>query len=143
MIVLMAYADSLLGTPYKWGGNNPLEGLDCSGMIVELLKSAGERLPAPDMNSQQLFNYYQAGNGEWNRQTEGALAWFGKSVTQITHVAILRDRYRIQEAGGGSRDIVTRDAAEKEGAFVRIRPIGYRNDLVAIIRPYYRGIGQI
>ena len=33
-------AESLLWTPYKWGGDDP-SGLDCSGMMVEVLKSVG------------------------------------------------------------------------------------------------------
>lgn len=143
MILLEAYALSFLGTPYKWGGNNAIEGLDCSGLVIELLKSTGEQLPASDMTSQELFNHYQAGLGEWNRQSVGALAFYGESNSRITHVAMLLDEYRIIEAGSGGQMVLTRDDAAAKGAVVRIRPIGYRKDLTAIIKPYYRGIGQI
>lgn len=142
MIILQAYALSLLGVRYRWGGDNAVSGFDCSGLVQELLRSAGEQLPLPDMGSQALFDYYQNGFGEWNKFQAGALAWYGKSVTQITHVAMLVDAYRVIEAGGGGHLVLTENDAAAKGAVVRIRPIRYRNDLVSIIRPRYAGIGQ-
>lgn len=39
-------AFSLLGTPYKLGGNNPEKGIDCSGFVKHVYKeSAGVSLP--------------------------------------------------------------------------------------------------
>jgi len=142
MIILQAYALSFLGVPYKWGGNNAVEGVDCSGLVMELLKSSAEKLPENDMNAQGLFNHYQAGNGEWNSHKIGALVFYGESVSKITHVAMLLDQYRVIEAGGGGHLVMTEADAAAKGAVVRIRPIGYRKDLVAIIRPYFRGVGQ-
>jgi len=143
VIILMAYAESLLGTQYKWAGNNSIEGFDCSGLVVELLKSTGEPLPFSDMSSQMLFNYYQSGHGEWNRQQVGALAFYGESATKVTHVAMFMDQYRIIEAGGGGNLVLTEEDAAAKGAVVRVRPYNYRKDLLAVIRPYFRGIGQI
>ena len=37
----------LLGTPYRWGGDDPILGFDCSGFIVEILKSVGVLLKSP------------------------------------------------------------------------------------------------
>lgn len=142
MILLLAYAQKFIGTPYKWGGNNPVEGFDCSGLVVELVKSTGEQLPMPDMNAQQLFDHYQT-HGEWNRIQAGALVWYGESVTKITHVAMLLDDTRIIEAGGGGHLVLSKEDAAAKGAFVRQRHMDYRKDRVAIIRPYYRAIKQI
>jgi cell wall-associated NlpC family hydrolase len=145
MMLLLAYAESLLGTPYKWGGNNPLEGLDCSGLVNELLRSVGE-LGSEDLNAQGLFDKYHQGAGEWNRTSVGSLAFFGESVVKITHVAMVIDvsgAGRIIEAGHGSSLTLTYEDAARRGAFVRVRPLNYRKDLVAIIRPYYRVIGMI
>ncbi len=142
MIILLAYANQLVGVNYKWGGNNPIEGFDCSGLVMELLKSTGEPLPASDMTAQQLFDHYQT-HGEWNRIQAGSLVWYGESVTKITHVAMLLDDTRVIEAAGGSQTTLDRNDAAVKNAFVRVRPIDYRKDRVAIIRPHYRTIKQI
>lgn len=141
MHILYATAISLLNVPYKWGGASPAEGLDCSGMALILLRSAGERVPQ-DTTAQGLFNYYSGGNGEYNRYEIGALAFFGQSASKITHVAMLLDRYRMIEAGGGDSTVTTLAQAIKEEAFVRIRTVNSRSDLISVIRPYYRGIGM-
>jgi cell wall-associated NlpC family hydrolase len=46
---------SLIGTPYKFGGNNPQKGLDCSGFVTHVYKeSANISLPrsASEMSRQ-------------------------------------------------------------------------------------------
>ena len=146
MITLLAYASSLYGTPYIWSGNNELQGFDCSGLVMELLRSTGEQLPYKDMNSQMLFDFYQNGNGSWNTMKVGSLVFYGKSVTQINHVAMVVDPRgvgRIIEAGGGGKHVTSKEMAILQGALVRQRPLNYRKDLVAVIRPYYRGIGEL
>lgn len=142
MNLLAAYAFSFLGTFYKFGGNNKLEGLDCSGLVVELLKSTGEPLPYADMSAQMLFDHFSQ-NGEYNRYQIGALAFYGKSATEITHVGMLLDPYRMIEAGRGDRLTLTLEDARAKGAVVRIRPVKRRKDLVAVIRPKYATINQI
>jgi cell wall-associated NlpC family hydrolase len=143
MNILIPYAMSFLGTPYKWGGNNRLEGLDCSGFVIELLKSAAEPLPAPDMSAQALYDHYMAGHGEINRWSAGALVFFGDSASQITHVGMALDQYRMIEAAGGNALTLTPDDAKAKGAMIRIRPIKSRKNLVAIVKPRYAGIGHI
>lgn len=141
MDILRAYAMSFLGTPYRFGGGNRLQGLDCSEFVQELLRSVGMDPPG-DQNAQALFDYFSK-NGEWNRQSMGSLAFFGKSASQITHVAMLIDQYRIIEAGGGDSTTVSFDAAKDRGAMVRIRLLKFRGDLVAVIRPRYLTIGAL
>lgn len=138
----MSYALTFVGTPYMWGGNNKLTGLDCSGLVQEILRSAGEAPPG-DLTAQGLFDHFSQGRGEWNRVQIGSLIWFGESTSKITHVAMALDQYRMIEAGGGSSRCLTVDDAKKCGAMVRVRPIASRKDRVAIIKPYFRGVGQI
>lgn len=38
------YAISLVGTPYRWGGNTPEGGFDCSGLIGHVYKTRGNVL---------------------------------------------------------------------------------------------------
>lgn len=38
---LLAYAASLQGTPYKWAGETPKTGFDCSGFVLYVMRSQG------------------------------------------------------------------------------------------------------
>lgn len=42
---IAAYAQEFKGTPYKWGGNDPLKGIDCSGFVKFLYGQIGVSLP--------------------------------------------------------------------------------------------------
>ena len=141
MDILKQYAMSFVGKPYRWGGNNPITSFDCSGLVNELLDSVGLK-PKGDYTAQMLFNYFDP-ISERNSYKIGALAFYGESVTKINHVAFLLDNYRILEAGGGSSSTITVDDAAKQNAFIRIRLINRRKDLVAVIRPRYSTIGVI
>lgn len=138
MELLRAVALSFLNTPYRWAGDDPT-GLDCSGLVIEILKSVG-LAPPNDVTAQGLFDYFEA-PGSWNKYSIGALAFYGQSVTKITHVAMLLDQHRIIEAGGGGSKVTDTASAIAVNAFVRIRPIRYRSDLVAVIKPSYYTIG--
>lgn len=142
MLLLRDYALKFVGIPYKWGGTHPLEGYDCSGLVQEILASAGEDPPG-DQSAQALYDYYQRGNASIDKWAMGSLAFFGESVTKITHVAFCLDQYRMIEAGGGDRGVRFPEDAISRGAMVRIRLIRNRQDLVAVLRPYYRKIGAI
>jgi hypothetical protein len=37
--------ETLVGTPYRWGGTSPAEGFDCSGLIWYAYRQAGVQLP--------------------------------------------------------------------------------------------------
>jgi cell wall-associated NlpC family hydrolase len=140
MDLLRSYALSFLLTPYKWGGSG-FDGIDCSGFVQEILKSVGLD-PAQDQTAQGLFDHFNK-TGEWNSYRIGSLAFYGESVLKITHVAFLLDPYRVIEAAGGGSKCLSREDATRENAFVRIRLIKYRADLVAVIRPRYSTIGLI
>lgn len=40
--------------PYRWGGSNPMTGFDCSGLVIEVLKSVGLLEPRSDYTAQGL-----------------------------------------------------------------------------------------
>jgi cell wall-associated NlpC family hydrolase len=135
------YAKSFLGVPYKYASNCHLEGgIDCSGFVCELMRAAGE-LGKEDLSAQGLYDML------WNRATPqatgpGTILFFGKSVTSIEHVAFAVDLFTMIEAGGGDSTTTTTEAAASKNAFVRMRPISWRKDLVASLRPRYAGIGM-
>lgn len=129
------YAISLCGTSYSWGGDDPIAGFDCSGLIQELLASIGMDPPG-DQTAQGLYEYFS----KFAHSTEkglGAMVFFGRSINEITHIAMMISGHILIEAGGGGWKTVTPQIAAEQNAFVRLRPYGHRQDIVAVIRPYY------
>lgn len=129
------YAMSFVGKPYKWGGTGAV-GFDCSGLVIEILKSAGVLPNVYDNTAQGLFNYFtDDSNGVFCSVPRfGGIAFYGKSKNNISHVAFCIDS-RVIEAGGGGRRTITPEDADSQGALVRIRPYNYRKDLRSIILP--------
>lgn len=125
---------SLIGTPYKFGGSNPVEGFDCSGLAQEALKMCGVRIPT-DMTAQGLFNYFsQAGTGQPGVKDICSLSFYGQPG-KITHVGILVDGDFMIEARGGDASVVDASTAAKKNAFVSLRHYKHRQDFVGLIRP--------
>ena len=143
LALVIAYAQSLIGTPYKWGGNNPITGLDCSGLGMELLRASGEiDNPSLDLTAQEIYDHLVARGGSVGAYSQGTFAFYGESVTKITHVAFMVSPYQIIEAGGGGHKTLSVEDAAKNNAFVRLRDIKYRKDgLVATVKPRYASIG--
>ena len=135
---LIDYAMQFVGGPYKWGGDDPMAGFDCSGFIQELLASVGEDPPG-DQTAHSLYRYFKR-YGTIRTSTApypGNLAFFG-SENQVGHVSMCIDSHRIIEAGGGGRNVKTIEDAKKYNAYIRVRPIDLRSDLVAVIGPNYQ-----
>lgn len=141
---LLDYAKSFIGIPYRFGGNSHLLGYDCSGFVLEILRAAGYVKSHQDMTAQELFKFMEPYCNTLEQTPKaGSLVFYGKSVTQITHVGFALDQWLMVEAGGGdSQTLELRDAIAKN-AFVRIRPIRYRTDYITSINPRYVLIGQI
>lgn len=133
---VVAYALRFVGTPYQWGGESA-DGIDCSGLAQEALASVGAD-PKGDQTAQALHDAFK--NRPCAPQA-GALAFYGVAG-RVTHVAICIDSWRVLEAGGGGRSTLTRAIAAAQGAFVRIRPLRARGDLVAVLMPPYPSVGE-
>lgn len=130
------YASRFLGTPYIYGGNTPHRGLDCSGLIMEVLKAFCVVHSRDDMTAQQIYQRLLRDNKNTAPQIEvGQILFFGRSTSEITHTGIAISTKRMIEAGGGGANVVSAEMADKFGAFVRIRQI--RADLQAAILPNY------
>lgn len=77
-------AISLVGTPYRYGGNTPEGGFDCSGLVNYVFRDMLDlRLPR---TSRDLFAY-QGPRIEPARLTTGDLVFFG-SGGSVSHVGI-------------------------------------------------------
>ena len=137
--IILNYAYSFLGTPYRWGGDDPLLGVDCSGLVIEVLKAAGVYKGSFDTTAQGLYDDLTKNKSAALTTSPApmSIAFYGKSVTHITHVAICVSPTHILEAGGGGSKTVDLQTAAAQNAFVRIRPIDSRVDLVAVLQPIY------
>lgn len=123
--LMIKYLEHFLGTPYKYGGKVTQDGgLDCSGFVLEGLRAIGE-WGSKVSNSQNIFNDLTKRSGVSSDKIErGDVIFFGKSTSSITHVAIAYGPQTMIEAGGNNTN-----------GMVRLRPITWRRDKVAVIRP--------
>lgn len=121
-----------LNLPYIWGGDD-FEGYDCSGLVQELYAMIGMD-PRGDQTAQALYTYFQPRSIP-HKKGVGALVFYGKSTLRITHVGMMiGEESMIEAGGGGSRTNNSSDAA-RDNAFVRVRPIDRRSDIVAVLYP--------
>jgi cell wall-associated NlpC family hydrolase len=138
---LLDYAKSFLHVPYRWGGDNPVTGLDCSGLVQMILASVGMD-PTGDQTAQGLYDVFEK-TGSLGVYGPGSLVFFGESVLKITHIAFCLDSYLMIEAGGGDHTVKSISDAVTKNAFVRMRLIKSRRDLVAVVKPRYSTIGLV
>ncbi len=129
--ILYDYVMSFIGRPYLWGGNNPLTGLDCSGFVLECLRSVGHWPAGEDDNCAGI--HVRLIDKGWTKGSPrfGAVAFFG--APGLTHVALCLSETTMIEAGGGGSGTVSAAMAAAQGAFVRVRPIGNRKDLSDVL----------
>jgi hypothetical protein len=117
-----------LGTPYRWGGDDPIEGFDCSGLVIDPLQAVGI-LPDPgDWTAADLAEHFgdRRVTNEDDLQPGCLLFWENKAGTRIVHVEIVWHVFRerilcIGARGGGSRT-TTREDAAAQNAYVKVRP---------------------
>ena len=117
---------SLHGLPYRWGGDDPMVGFDCSGFVIEILKSVGKLPRSGDWTAQDLWTRFREKRVE--HPYNGCLAfWHNENHGRVVHIEYcLNDKLTIGASGGGSR---TADpvAAAKHNAYIKVRPIRFTN----------------
>lgn len=132
--IMYDYLMRLIGTPYRWGGDDAMDGFDCSGLAIEFLMASGQWAKGQDATASGLKEYFKAKGVIQTKASFGALVFFGNP---ISHVGIaLNDTFMV-EAGGGDSKTTSLDAAKVQNAFVRVRPINSRKDVNSIILPNY------
>jgi cell wall-associated NlpC family hydrolase len=77
-------AVSLIGTPYRWGGNTPQSGFDCSGLVVYVVKNTRQKtLPR---TSSEMGKYGKPLQAE--SPAPGDLVFFNTLGDRHSHVGI-------------------------------------------------------
>jgi cell wall-associated NlpC family hydrolase len=118
---LLKRAMTLLGTPYRWGGNSPDSGFDCSGLVGYVFRTAlGIELPRVSRE--------MAGNGEQVERgalAAGDLVFFGRRGKRVDHVGIYMGNGRFVHAPRTGRDVTVSSLDEGywAGRFLQARRV--------------------
>lgn len=119
---LVVYANNLIGTPYVWGGSTPAHGLDCSGLLYWIQRTAGS-----DVGRYNAATYANMGEKiPVGQQKAGDFLFFGNPVT---HCAIyIGNGYMIESRGG------RKNTADNPGIGVVKSLVTRRTDLSCVRR---------
>lgn len=129
-------AYSHLSRPYIWAGDSPLEGFDCSGFVIEILKSVGLLPRQGDWTASGLYRHFQDCVTLFPQL--GCLVFWANSEGKIVHVEFcLTNTLSIGASGGGPRTIDLGAALEAD-AYIKIRPFGTRPGVVGFVDPFKR-----
>jgi len=131
------YAKHFIGTPYHWGGDDPMAGFDCSGFVVEVLQAVG-KLQARDYSAHDLYTLFKPNVVALGYA--GCLAFWLNDAGRAVHVMLLIDNaHVIGASGGGSKTDDLADAI-RENAFIKMRPLSYRKGTPIIVDPFKAGV---
>jgi len=93
-------AHSTIGVPYKWGGNNPRQGFDCSGLMSYVHKNAlGIDIPrtaAQQRDRSRTISYSELQPGDM---------LFFKTGKRANHVGIYVGDRKFVHAASGSKHV--------------------------------------
>jgi len=120
---VVANGEQYLGVPYKWGGNTPSQGFDCSGFVKYVYGRNSVSLPR---NSRQ-----QSQVGEWlptNVATlrQGDLMFFASSGQRIDHVAVYAGGNRIIHSSSSGGGVLYDDLGSRRGRWFVSRFVAAR-----------------
>lgn len=116
--VAVQVALSQVGTPYVWGGESPVSGFDCSGLVQYAYARAGGQLPRVAQTQHDTGPGLPVGTDP----APGDLVFFGTDTAHVTHVGIALGQQRMVDA-------------PHTGALVRVEPIAGFGHYLGATRP--------
>ncbi len=135
IVVQIAFAYQ--GTQYIWDGDDPIQRFDCSGFTIELMKSVGKLPRRGDWTAHQLMLLFLGDSIPAEDIRGGCLIWYGNEK-KATHVEMsISQELSIGASGGGAANL-TREEAIRRNAYVKIRPIRFR-DVIMFADPFKKG----
>jgi len=128
------YIWAFLGLPYRWGGDDPMAGFDCSGLVVEVLQGVGLLPHKSDYTAGGLYEKFKS--NEVVRGCAGCLCLWFNTLGEFTHVEMMVDDYHTIGASGGGGGTTSGQAAIDQNAFIKMRPLGYRGTNYKLVDPF-------
>lgn len=129
---ITSYALSLIGVDYRFGGNTPDQGLDCSGLIRYVFQQAtGLSLPRSAREQSRVGQSISKDNLQ-----PGDLVFFNTRRFQFSHVGLYigDNRFIHAPSKGGAVQVVSLDNAYWQKAFNGARRIvGTLPDISALV----------
>ncbi len=121
MQTVLKRALALLGTPYRWGGNSPDAGFDCSGLVGYVFRTAlGIELPRV---SRDMAN--DGVKVERTALTAGDLVFFSRRGQRVDHVGIYLGNGQFVHAPRTGKDVMVSelDTGYWSGRFLQARRV--------------------
>jgi cell wall-associated NlpC family hydrolase len=117
-------AERYIGTPYKWGGESPRTGFDCSGYVQYVFARHGVKLPRTSRAQAYAGDRVSL---DFSSLRRGDLIMFASSGQPISHVAIYAGDKRIIHSSKSGSGVRYDNLTSSRGAW-------YRNNAVVARR---------
>jgi cell wall-associated NlpC family hydrolase len=115
-------ARQYIGIPYKWGGQSPQSGFDCSGFTRVVYRLNGLDLPRSSRQQWEVGRYVKR-----SRLLKGDLVFFATSGgRRVSHVGIYSGGGKFLHASGRGQKIKSADLSD---IYFKIRYLGARSYL--------------
>jgi cell wall-associated NlpC family hydrolase len=123
---VLATADRYLGTRYRYGGETPGVGFDCSGFVQYVFGRHGVNLPRTSRQQATAGQALRRGVGTLQ---PGDLLLFATRGSRINHVAIYVGGNRILHSSAGAGKVVYDDLSTPRGKWYLARHVASRRVL--------------
>lgn len=123
---VLATSKRYLGTRYRYGGESPVSGFDCSGFVQYVYGRNGVNLPR---TSRQQASAGRSVPLDVQSLQPGDLLLFASSGSSVNHVAIYAGNNRILHSSAGAGGVVYDDLTTPRGKWYLHRHVASRRVL--------------
>lgn len=116
-------AKTMIGQPYIWGGDDPMTGYDCSGFVIEVLRSCGVLPNAQDFSAAGIYDYLTKTKkcATPKSGSQGCFVFWKNASSSIVHIEMcINEKMSIGASGGGSAN-TTIDVSKKTQGYVKVQ----------------------